>query len=315
MVKMNTTAADGSNICVATCKINIADQDKLNTFYNNLSDGLEITSEIADNWTIENLVGDFADKFDEIHEVYAVSICRKICEKKMLKKAILLYGGNAQKGYNFCNFFNNYFWVNLWPGSFIPSDWIGAKLFYVQKAVTSITLSSSTLKLVVGEADVKLQATVKPDDAADKTVTWSSDNEAAATVVDGKVHAVAVGKATITAKAGDKTATCAITVLPAAAQITTEPVATTGTIVAGSTTPLVTAGVASGGTMMYAVTTTKTKPTSTAGFSATVPTAATLAAGTYYVWYYAKADATHSNGEICSSAIAVTVTDALVVNE
>ena len=126
---------------------------------------------------------------------------------------MLLYGGNAQKGYNFCYFTNNYFLVNLWPGSSIPSNWIDAKLFYVQKAVTSITLSSSTLKLVVGEADVTLTATVKPDDAADKTVTWSSDNEAAATVVDGTVHAVAAGNATITAKAGDKTATCAITVL------------------------------------------------------------------------------------------------------
>lgn len=138
LVKMNTTAADGSNICVATCKINIVDQDKLNTFYNNLSDGLEITSEIADNWKIENLVGDFADKFDEIHKVYTVSICRKICEKNMLKKVILLYGGNAQKGYNFCYFINNYFWVNLWPGSSIPSDWIGAKLFYVEKETASV---------------------------------------------------------------------------------------------------------------------------------------------------------------------------------
>ena len=213
LVKMNTTASDGTNICVATCKINIADQDKLNTFYNNLSGGLEITSEIADNWNIENLVGDFADKFDEINMVYAESICKKICEKNMLKKVILLYGGNAQKGYNLCYFTNNYFWLNYWPASSIPSNWIDAKLFYVQKAVTSITLSSSTLKLVVGEADVTLTATVKPDDAADKTVTWSSDNEAAATVVDGKVHAVAAGNATITAKAGDKTATCAITVL------------------------------------------------------------------------------------------------------
>ena len=91
------------------------------------------------------------------------------------------------------------------------------------------------------------------------------------------------------------------------ANITTAPTATPGDIIAGSTTALVTAGTASGGTMMYAVTTANTRPTSTEGFSATVPTAATLAAGTYYVWIYAKADASHTDSEISASGIAVTV--------
>ena len=58
---------------------------------------------------------------------------------------------------------------------------------------------------------------------------------------------------------------------------------------------------------MYAVTTTNTKPASTTGFSATIPTAQSLAADTYYVWYYAKADATHVDGEIAATAIEVTV--------
>ena len=62
--------------------------------------------------------------------------------------------------------------------------------------------------------------------------------------------------------------------------------------------------------MMYEVTTTNTKPTSTTGFSATVPTAEGRAAGTYYVWYYAKADATHTDSEISTTAITVTVTAA-----
>ena len=298
------------------CKINVIDPAKIDPLYNNTEFFQKISSEMISDNKINFLVGDIASTTEQTSLKLAPFLAEKICKTNVLNKVVLFLGGDEEDGY--------YFYLidgstkklyTLNSDDAIPSDWDNIKVYYVQKAVTSITLSSSTLKLVVGEADVTLTATVKPDDAADKTVTWSSDNEAAATVVDGKVHAVAVGKATITAKAGDKTATCAITVLPAAAQITTEPVATTGTIVAGSTTPLVTAGVASGGTMMYAVTTTKTKPTSTAGFSATVPTAATLAAGTYYVWYYAKADATHSNGEICSSAIAVTVTDALVVNE
>ena len=59
--------------------------------------------------------------------------------------------------------------------------------------------------------------------------------------------------------------------------------------------------------MMYAVTTTNTKPTSTEDFSDKVPTAASLAAGTYYVWYYAKAGADHTDSAISSTGIAVTV--------
>ena len=92
-----------------------------------------------------------------------------------------------------------------------------------------------------------------------------------------------------------------------AATVTTAPTATTGDIVAGSETALVSGGTATGGTMMYKVTTANTKPTSTEGFSATVPTAKTLAAGTFYVWYYVKADATHTDSEISATAIAVTV--------
>ena len=44
-------------------------------------------------------------------------------------------------------------------------------------------------------------------------MTWTSDNPAVATIdATGKVTAVAEGEATITAKAGDKTATCKVTV-------------------------------------------------------------------------------------------------------
>ena len=84
--------------------------------------------------------------------------------------------------------------------------------------VTSISLTSTTLTLVVGEADVTLSFTLKPDNAIDKTVTWSSDNTAVATVdATGRVHAVAVGTAIITATANDDSgvkATCKVTVQP-----------------------------------------------------------------------------------------------------
>ena len=186
--------------------------------------------------------------------------------------------------------------------------------------VESVKLDQPTLTATVGDAAVTLTATVTPDDATDKTVKWTSSNESVATVADGVVTFVAAGTATITATApngtddtaDDKTAECAVTVNAAAAKVTTAPTATTGTIVAGSTTALVTAGAADGGTMMYQATTTNTKPTTTTGFSATVPTAATYGAGTYFVWYYAKAaDAQHTDSEIAATPVKVTVQPSL----
>lgn len=78
-------------------------------------------------------------------------------------------------------------------------------------AVESVTLNKTELTLEVGDEET-LTATVAPDNATDKTVTWSSDNAAVATVENGKVTAVSAGSATITATAGDKSATCTVTV-------------------------------------------------------------------------------------------------------
>ena len=59
---------------------------------------------------------------------------------------------------------------------------------------------------------LKPEPTVTPTDTTD-TVTWTSGNTAVATVDDtGKVTAVAVGTATITAQAGSQSATCVVTV-------------------------------------------------------------------------------------------------------
>ena len=77
--------------------------------------------------------------------------------------------------------------------------------------VTSITLDQTSASLKVGEKII-LTATVKPDDATDKTVTWSTSDASVAEVNNGEVRAKKIGTATITAKAGDKKATCAITV-------------------------------------------------------------------------------------------------------
>ena len=79
-------------------------------------------------------------------------------------------------------------------------------------AVESVTLNATTLTLEPGKTRT-LTATVLPENADDRTVSWSSSDTAVATVgEDGTVTAVKAGEATITARAGDKEATCTVTV-------------------------------------------------------------------------------------------------------
>lgn len=82
-------------------------------------------------------------------------------------------------------------------------------------AVTGITLSASEAVLNIGET-FTLTATIAPEDAFVKSVTWSSSNEAVAIVDEnGVVTAVAAGDAIITATANDGSevsATCNVTV-------------------------------------------------------------------------------------------------------
>jgi len=105
-----------------------------------------------------------------------------------------------------------------------------------------------------------------------------------------------------------------VTIAAPAATVTTAPTAKSG-VKAGQNEAIVNAGTVTGGTMMYKVTTANTKPTSTDGFSDTVPTAASLTAGTYYVWYYVEGDASHTDSEISATGIAVTIAAAsLIVN-
>ena len=82
-------------------------------------------------------------------------------------------------------------------------------------SVTGVSLDKTELSLTVGGTET-LTATVAPDNATDKTVTWTSSNPSVATVENGVVTAVAPGTAVITATTqdGNHTATCAVTVRP-----------------------------------------------------------------------------------------------------
>src|SRR5680860_678661 len=84
-------------------------------------------------------------------------------------------------------------------------------------AVTGVTLDQASMTLTVGEATGTLVATVAPETAANKSVTWSSSAPEVAAVVDGVVTPIIEGTTTITVTTvdGDFTATCELTVAKA----------------------------------------------------------------------------------------------------
>lgn len=85
----------------------------------------------------------------------------------------------------------------------------------VYTAVKSVKLNKTSLTLKYGNSTT-ITPTISPSNATYKTVTWSSSDTDVATVdKDGKVKAVGVGYAVITAKTtqGSKTATCQVNVV------------------------------------------------------------------------------------------------------
>ena len=84
----------------------------------------------------------------------------------------------------------------------------------VVNGVSGVSVNPKEKLLSIGE-ELVIKATITPEDAINKKVTWTSDNEAVAKVDEsGKVTAINVGtaKITVTTEDGGKTATCAITV-------------------------------------------------------------------------------------------------------
>jgi uncharacterized protein YjdB len=80
--------------------------------------------------------------------------------------------------------------------------------------VTAVNLDKETLSIPEGGTET-LKATIVPEDAENKEVTWKSSATQVATVdATGKVTAVKAGAATITVTSvdGEKTAICTVTV-------------------------------------------------------------------------------------------------------
>ena len=80
--------------------------------------------------------------------------------------------------------------------------------------VTDVVLNKTEVVLKVGE-NVQLNSTVNPENATNKNVVWTSNNEAVAKVDEnGKVTAISVGEAniTVTTVDGNKTASCKVVV-------------------------------------------------------------------------------------------------------
>ena len=100
---------------------------------------------------------------------------------------------------------------------------------------SSVTLSKTALTLEAGKT-VRLSATVLPATATNKSVTWSSNNAAVATVsTNGNVTAKKAGSAVITATAvNGKSASCTVTVTGGSTE-PTEPVEPTNSVSASAT--------------------------------------------------------------------------------
>lgn len=82
--------------------------------------------------------------------------------------------------------------------------------------ITGISLNQNVAQMQIGDT-LTLTATLAPADAPEDGVSWTSSDPRIATVKKGVVTAVDAGTATITVRAGDKTATCTVTVQPASA--------------------------------------------------------------------------------------------------
>ena len=93
--------------------------------------------------------------------------------------------------------------------------WRGNSVYVVDSFIVkidNISLNKNELVMKVGDK-TKLNAAVYPEDSYHKSISWSSDNTAVATVTtDGLISAVASGETIIHATVENKTANCIVIV-------------------------------------------------------------------------------------------------------
>ncbi len=78
--------------------------------------------------------------------------------------------------------------------------------------VTSLTLDTTTLNLTVGQTDSLIANISVTGDISKIPVVWNSSDKSIVSVNNGAIQGLSVGTATITVMAGEKTATCEVTV-------------------------------------------------------------------------------------------------------
>ncbi len=99
-------------------------------------------------------------------------------------------------------------------GYLLPDDEEDDDTTSTTVSVTGVSLSATSAEISI-DGTYQLEATITPEDATNQNVSWTSSDEAIATVSsDGLVTGIALGTATITVTTedGDYTATCSITV-------------------------------------------------------------------------------------------------------
>ena len=86
-------------------------------------------------------------------------------------------------------------------------------------AVSGLTLDKTSMTIKTGET-IPLKTTITPYNATNQLVSWTTSDSTIAKVSYGMVSGVKAGVATIIGKAGDQTAKCEVTVIPAFCKVT-----------------------------------------------------------------------------------------------
>ena len=167
-----------------------------------------LTSVIIPN--LVTTIGDYA--FEDCSELTSVTIGKSV-------------NSIGIESFNYCYNLKkvvNYSYLDIVKGS----ETHGYVAYYADEVIESIkakyvSLNKTILTLTLGGTET-LIATIQPADTFDKTVTWTSSDEAVATIdSEGLVTAIAIGTTTITATCGKVSATCDVTVNPIPAESVT----------------------------------------------------------------------------------------------